>query len=246
MAVVVPLKSLDDTYDDEVFEETSPVMKTPTPAPLHVPTPPPSTRSKLYNVIQSLFLNGIQMILAGIYIGIGGMLYITARRYVHSHELGSLLFSLGLLLVCFLQGQLYTGAIGRVIREKPHRCVSIMKLLPMLVFNVGGACAIGFFMSGFVGSHFEEQYKYINEDYYETSLKSVFCGSCVWHAVEHFAYRRPLSWAKIPFFVTLFVYAGFEHCIANSFYWSFYDVWSWKAAINVGVCVVGNSIGSLF
>lgn len=243
MTVVVPLKSLDD-YEDEVLEDTSPVMRASTPSSLHTTTPPPSLRSSVYNITQMLFFNGIQMVLAGIYIGLGGMLYIIGRHYVHSHELGSLLFSVGLLLVCFLQGQLYTGAIGRIIRKPTP--MNVMKLFPMLVLNVGGACAVGFFMRGFVGSHFNEQYKYVSEEYYWSLLKSVFCGACVWHAVEYFAYKRPLSWLKIPFFVTLFVYVGFEHCIANSFYWSFYDAWSWKAVINVGICVVGNSVGSMF
>ena len=242
MTSVTPLKSLDD-YDD-IEEELEQIASTPLQTVVNrSSTPPPS---KAYIVMQYVLYDIVQMLLGGIYIGIGGMLYIVIRKYVHSHELGSLTFSIGLILVCMLRAQLYTGAIGKVIRERPIKVVSIVKLIPMLVLNVGGASVVGFFMRGISGNFFDEQYKYINEEYYWSGLKSIFCGSCVWHAVEHFSLKRPITWLKIPFYITMFVYAGFEHCIANSFYWSFYNEWSYKAVVNIAACIVGNSIGAMF
>ena len=64
------------------------------------------------------FLKGV---LAGLAIGLGGFLYVLMIRFVPGEGgkvLGSLVFAVGLFLVCTFSLSLYTGKIGKVFEEK--------------------------------------------------------------------------------------------------------------------------------
>ena len=74
------------------------------------------------------FLKGI---LAGLAIGLGGFLYIIMTFALHGElaelgkVLGSLLFSVGLFLVCKFSLSLYTGKIGLIYEEKKDKIINI-------------------------------------------------------------------------------------------------------------------------
>jgi formate/nitrite transporter FocA (FNT family) len=83
--------------------------------------------------------------------------------------------------------------------------------------------------------------------YLTTFLAAFLCGLCVYLAVKCFGKRRlkPLGIIELVFFVFTFVYCGFEHCIANMFYFSQANAWSWNAVVNIIIVVIGNSVGTL-
>ena len=76
---------------------------------------------------------------------------------------------------------------------------------------------------------------------------SFFCGCLVYLAVHfwkkkwHFIYRTII----LVFCVFLFVYLGFEHCIANMFYFSYANAWGAQSLVNILVVTIGNSLGAL-
>ena len=45
--------------------------------------------------------------------------------------------------------------------------------------------------------------------------------------------------------VIVFILCGFEHCIANMFYFSVARSWSFKTILYTFVMILGNSIGSI-
>lgn len=45
--------------------------------------------------------------------------------------------------------------------------------------------------------------------------------------------------------VMVFILSGFEHCIANMFYFSYANVWSIKTVLYVLITTVGNGLGSI-
>ena len=47
----------------------------------------------------------------------------------------------------------------------------------------------------------------------------------------------------IPIFI--FVLCGFEHCIANAFYFGFSFVFDWFALLNLVLVIIFNSLGSI-
>ena len=43
----------------------------------------------------------------------------------------------------------------------------------------------------------------------------------------------------------IFILSGFEHSIANMFYYNFASIWSWKAVGYIFINIAGNAIGAL-
>ena len=68
-------------------------------------------------------------------------------------------------------------------------------------------------------------------------------------AVETFKRKDELdAVVRVPVLflcVAIFILSGFEHCIANMYYFSAADAWSWKALGAIGVMTLGNSLGGM-
>ena len=85
------------------------------------------------------------------------------------------------------------------------------------------------------------------EDYLSLMVKSFLCGVCVYLAVKSFSLNRlkPVGILLLVFFVFLFVYCGFQHCIANMFYFGFGNHLKWETLFNLLLCILFNSFGPI-
>ena len=211
-------------------------------------------------MFKNLLLSFIKGILAGLAIGLGGFLYILMVRYVEGELgkiLGALLFAVGLFLVCTFRFSLYTGKIG-LIYEKKQTKEFYISLPIMLIGN-----AVGAFLLGYICYFIFRNTDVLNtvnntclvrtslntyNDYFACIVKSILCGLCVYLAVYAFNKNRlkPVGVTLLVFFVFLFVYSGFQHCIANMFYFGFGNHINAYTFINLTLCIVGNSIGPIF
>ena len=83
----------------------------------------------------------------------------------------------------------------------------------------------------------------LNDDYISLFLLGIFCGFLMYASVEGYkTVKNPL----ILFAgVSAFILCGFEHCIANMFYFSMAGMWSAKAFLCILVITLGNSIGGM-
>lgn len=202
------------------------------------------------------FLKGI---LAGAAIGVGGLLYILMTFLLPNElgkVLGSLLFAVGLFTVCTFSLSLYTGKIGLVYEGKQTKTFYIA--LPiMIIGNAIGAIGFGYicyfafrnldiYQTALAAS--DSRLVFNNfYDFLSCSVKSLLCGLCVYLAVKSFAYKRIsfIGTLLLVLFVFIFVYCGFQHCIANIFYFSFANGWCGNAAINLVLCILFNSVGPI-
>ena len=200
------------------------------------------------------FLKGI---LAGLAIGVGGFLYILMTFLIQGElgkVLGSILFAVGLFTVCTFYLHLYTGKIGLVYEKKQDKSFYI-SLPIMLIGNAIGAIGLGYicyfsfrnldiFQVAVNTAYVRLVFDNFN-DYLSCCIKSLLCGLCVYLAVKSFAYKRisVLGTLLLVMFVFIFVYCGFQHCIANMFYFGFANAWGWQAAVDLVLCILFNSIG---
>ena len=53
------------------------------------------------------------------------------------------------------------------------------------------------------------------------------------------------KYLSILFGVTVFILCGFEHCVANMFYFSVAWVWSPKAVVYILIMTAGNAVGGV-
>ena len=211
----------------------------------------------MFKKVSLSFLTGI---LAGLAIGLGGFLYIVLTHYVSGElgkVLGSIAFAIGLFLVCTFKLSLYTGKIGLIYEQKQDKSYYVS--LPfILIGNAIGAFALGYICYAIfkdheimktVGSVCNSRTNLVKfNDYLACMVKSLLCGLCVYLAVYSFNKNRlkPVGILLLVFFVFVFVYAGFQHCIANMFYFGFGNHIIDKTFINLALCILFNSFGPIF
>lgn len=194
----------------------------------------------------------IKGIFAGICIGVGGWLFITSKNSGASQVLSAFMFSIGLILICNFKFFLYTGKIcylGNEIKNKNGLNYSL-QLLIGLVGNYIGAVLVGFVISktlhvpDFVYSMVTTKLAY---DCWQLLILGAFCGMLIYFAVEAFAKVENIfgKYVILMMCVAGFIVCGFEHCIADMFYFAVAGNFSVDSIIAVLLIIVGNSLGGL-
>ena len=194
-------------------------------------------------------------IFAGLAIGLGSFAFTIVSAYLTSKEgvmFASMLFSIGLILVCVLGLQLYTGKIGVVFDNREKLAENAINLPIMLVGNAIGAFALGI-LCHFIFMNVPDIAARIEAiSVAKTAskfvfLEGIFCGALVYIAV--YCYKNFQNWGMkiigIIVAVTLFVYCGFQHCIANMFYFGMAFNWNIDMLWNLLLVILTNSIGAL-
>ena len=199
-------------------------------------------------------------IYAGMAIGFGGMLNIIANTLLVNLPLlgrivGSVLFPIGLTLVCFLGLNLFTGKIGYVFdNDKSY----LLFLLFVYIGNILGALLMGVFckvvfdktelMNTVVGIAEGKLFKLEFLPIIKVFAGSVLCGVLVYVAI--FCYKTfeqvYLKIVGIFLAIGLFVFLKFDHCIANMYYFGF--AWTYGRGITylaLAVATLGNSLGAI-
>ncbi len=187
----------------------------------------------------------LKSILSGVMISIGGCIYLL----MDNKALGAFLFSIGLFMICVNGYNLYTGKIGYVIDNKPKY---LIELLLTLIGNAIGTVSCGYllFLSR-IGASLRDRANVIcnvklDDNLLSIFILSIFCGILMYLAVN--LYKKIDGFGRylgIFLCVTVFILCGFEHCVANMFYFSAANLWSWKTVLYVLIMVLGNSTGSI-
>jgi formate/nitrite transporter FocA (FNT family) len=78
-------------------------------------------------------------------------------------------------------------------------------------------------------------------------LLSVFCGILMFIAVDGFKNNPHETGKYLGIFlgVTVFILCGFEHCVANMYYFSVADLWSARTLGYLLVMSLGNACGGV-
>ena len=183
--------------------------------------------------------------------GLGNLCCILAGQKI----LGSFVFSFGLLTVCGASLFLFTGKIGYAFHKDGPRPLD---LLFGYIGNLIGAAVLGLLIFAITKNNEASVYGIAKniahsrdiigggEKWYEALLLSVLCGMLVFIAVDMFKRKPgPIGILCLIGAVAIFVAAGFEHCIANMFYYSLTNKWSYGLVLNIFITTIGNSIGAL-
>jgi len=176
--------------------------------------------------------NIFKSVLAGLAIGLGGTVFVMAdNKFV-----GSFLFSFGLLSVLLREYKLFTGWVAWAEKED---CVTGAK---MLLFNLIGAIIAGLMFGGWATPNDTMIATKLAQSPWQTFLKSVGCGICMYLAVS--GWKRDKNVFAVIMGVTLFIIAGFEHCIADMFYFVAARTPFLKIIPFMIVAILGNTVGA--
>ena len=191
------------------------------------------------------FLSLIYAILAGICIGIGGVAFLSIDVKI----VGALFFTVGLFTICVNGFNLYTGKVGYLFDNKP----SYLGFLGIVwIGNFIGTGIVGVLMRMTRVANIAQKAQALcntklNDSILSIFILSIFCGILMYVAVDSFK-NNPHDFGKnIGLFlgVTVFILCGFEHCIANMFYFTVAGMWSGKAILYIIVMTLGNSVGGV-
>ena len=179
----------------------------------------------------------IGSIWAGIAISIGGIAFLVTKQ--------AIFFPIGLLIVCVYHLNLFTGKV-------PYAEVShIPKLMTIVIGNI-----IGAFLVGFIISYSKPSLTSVATEICEKKLierweiipLAILCNILIFVAVDNFknhqislTYRVIVLWMS----TTLFVVCGFEHCVANAFYFGVARIINWNVLIFLISNIIFNAVGGI-
>ena len=160
-------------------------------------------------------------ILAGVSIAIGGAIYLATENKV----VGAIFFSVGLFTVCTKQLNLFTGKAVYLFDNKPQ---FLIDLVIIWIGNFAGAWAVAALLSlTRQADKLTEAASALAETKANDSLLSlfilgVFCNICIYIAVDSYGKNTHDlgKYIGLVFGVTAFILAGFEHSVADMFYFA--------------------------
>lgn len=186
----------------------------------------------------SLFIGAV---LAGLAIGVGGTVFLSIPDSV----VGALMFTVGLFVICLHGLNLFTGKVGYLV-GKP-----VSYLWDLLVIWLGNLA--GTFLAGAsarasrIGGIAQRAQGMcdvkLNDSLLSLFLLAIFCGLLMYAAVEGYkTSKQPLILFAC---VAAFILCGFEHCIADMYYFSVAGMWSWNALLRILLITLGNALGGV-
>ena len=187
----------------------------------------------------------IKGIYAGIMIGIGGTVYLSVENPVA----GSFLFSIGLLMICMYGMNLYTGKIGYILINKIEY---VYELLLSLLGNFIGTFLVGKLIlltrfNGISERALNMSKMKLDDNVFSIFILAMFCGMLMYIAVNNYKKVTTEIGKYIGIFlcVMVFILCGFEHCVANMYYFSVASAYTLKTFLYLIIMVLGNSVGSV-
>lgn len=188
----------------------------------------------------------LRAILTGFAIGIGGTVFLSCdNKYI-----GSVLFGTGLFVILSFGFNLFTGKVGYAVENKPSY---IIDLAVIWLGNFIGAAAMAYMLLCTRISGIGEKAREICNIKLDDNILSIFilaffCGMLMFIAADGYkTISNPLGQILAVFLpVVVFILSGFEHCIANMFYFTVAEAWSVKSLGYLIIMTLGNALGGIF
>lgn len=188
----------------------------------------------------------IKSVLAGIMIGIGGTIYLSIDNKV----VGASLFGIGLFMIVIYGFNLYTGKIGYLVDKFNFKYIKMLVIT--LIGNFIGTFFVGYILKFTrIYSLIHDKAKLLVNVKLDDSLISIlilafFCGILMYLAVNTYKENKDISkYLGVFLGVIVFILCGFEHCIANMYYFSVANIWNLNTLLYLLIMILGNSLGGM-
>ena len=188
----------------------------------------------------------VSAILAGMAISFGGVVFLSLENKV----LGSLFFTVGLFMVCTFGLNLFTGKVCYFFQND---LAFRLNLIVIWLGNLVGTLIVGNMVRLSRIAGIAERADSMCAVKTGDSMVSLFilgilCDIFIYVGVE--SYRsNPHEIGKylgLFFGVMVFILCGYEHCVADMFYFTVAGAWSAQAVVCLLVITAGNAAGGVF
>ncbi|MBP5245746.1 MAG: formate/nitrite transporter family protein [Clostridia bacterium] len=182
-----------------------------------------------------------ESISAGVLITIGGAVFLACD----SRYMGAVFFSVALLCICYKGYALFTGRIGYFVED--HTAKNVKNLVICLVGNLLATFLLGMLLRFAIPSMGDAANTLcankLTQNIVSTLIRAFFCGILMYLAVS--IYKEKNTVVGILFCVPVFILAGFEHSIADMFYFGASGIFDLKVLYFMAAVVVGNTFGGM-
>ena len=186
----------------------------------------------------------IDGIAAGILISIGGCVFLACAGD-GMKWLGAILFAVALLCICFKGYSLFTGKVGYLVGD--HSADYWQVVGTSLLGNAIACCGVGliiaYAMPNLCATAATICAAKLEQQLLGTGVRAILCGVLMYMAVS--IYKEKNSIAGIFMCVPVFILAGFEHSIANMFYFGAANMLNLQSIGYLCVVIVGNAFGGM-
>lgn len=182
----------------------------------------------------------------GVAIAMGGIVYLSCdNKYI-----GAFLFGTGLFVILSFGFNLFTGKVGYAVENKPSYLID---LVIIWLGNLLGTAFSAWLVLCTRICGISEKAKAMCETKLSDSPQSIFilaifCGILMFIAADGYKIIQNSAGKVLVIFlpVVVFILSGFEHCVANMFYFTAAGAWSLKAIGYLLIMTAGNSVGGIF
>lgn len=190
----------------------------------------------------------LKAILSGVMIGVGGIVYLSSESKIA----GAFLFSFGLFTIVRSGFALYTGKVGYIPENKPSYILEVLTTLAGNIVGTGIAALLLRFTR--IWDKIHTSAVSIMEGKTADSAASqfvlgIFCGMLMYLAVENGKNCRDKSDVSFVFGicvpVMIFIISGFNHSVADCFYY-FSASPDFRGALYILTVALGNAAGGMF
>lgn len=177
----------------------------------------------------------VRGILAGLMISIGGYVFLGCENRV----VGALFFTVGLITITLFGFDLYTGKVGYWLSQSGAERGQTLLSLP--------CNAIGCLLAGLArqpaGAVLALCEARLAKAPLTLLVDGVFCGILIFICVEIYKTRGTVLGILIC--IPTFILCGFEHSVADIFYFANARIFSGQAVVVVLLVALGNALGAL-
>lgn len=198
--------------------------------------------------IKKFFADFIYAVLAGLAISLGGAVFLALDNKV----LGALFFTVGLFTVCVNGFNLFTGKVGYAL-EAEHKPSYLWFLLVVWLGNLAGTWLTASLLRltrlapAFIDKAAGICQVKLADGALSVFVLAILCNILMYIAVDGFKTNGHElgKYLGLFFGVAVFILCGYEHCVANMFYFSMAGAWSGHTALWLLIMTAGNALGGL-
>lgn len=197
-------------------------------------------------MIKHYFDTFLYAIMGGICIALGATAYLCTENNI----VGAILFTVGLFTICSMNFNLYTGKVAYIPDNKPKYIIDVFFVW---LGNFAGTILTSLVLSFTRISNTIFQKASVmcntklNDNVFSVFILGAFCNLLIFIAVDGFK-NNPHQIGKylgLLFGVVAFIFCGFEHSVADMFYFTAGKAWSIHTLIWLIVISLGNALGGM-
>lgn len=185
---------------------------------------------------------GALSLAAGLFISIGGAAFLSCE----DRMVGALLFSVGLISICTLGLSLFTGRIGYFV-ESPTAAYAADMAVTLAGNALGtllGGRLLALAKPALAASADALCAAKLEQSCGAVVVSAFFCGMLMYTAVA--IYKEKGTLLGVVFCVPAFILCGFEHSIADMFYFFAAGLFRLRVFAFLALVILGNTLGGLF